>query len=378
MMSAPRVHLDTGFCSTEMKKKPRNENVGRRVFEALVLATTLCLLVIGCKTAQRDAKIEKKQLRIPRVSKPWNEALRLVGDGKTLYSDFTLIRDKLDRWHCIGTFGVGSDGIGNGYAPSDGYALFHAVGDSLSIPMRHVDKIACQIPSKEAVMWAPGAMWNRDKSIAFLYYFHFFVKPEDKPESCVRLLTSSSPDLGVWRPCSNRELAEGNMVFREKDDRDFCVFWDERLGTYLMYYCSSLAPGPRVRTSNDLVHWSEPVTVLRASPTDPHGYGESPFVLYRDGYYYLWVSGIDYSHTHLYISEDPFNFGDAIANSIEETPGHALECVSDHGKDYMACSMVSTVPSATPAAHDLDGILIQPMRWDTPDPVMEARVTRKP
>jgi hypothetical protein len=91
----------------------------------------------------------------------------------------------------------------------------------------------------------------------------------------------------------------------------------------------------------------------------------------------LWVSGIDYSHTSLYISEDPFNFGDAIANRIEDTPGHAPEIVTIDGKDLMACSMVSTVPSASPAAHDLDGILIQPLRWDEPDPGMEKRVTRK-
>ena len=44
----------------------------------------------------------------------------------------------------------------------------------------------------------------------------------------------------------------------------------------------------------------------------------------------------------------------------------------------MACSMVSTVPSASPAAHDLDGILIQPLRWDKPDSGMEERVTRQP
>ena len=125
------------------------------------------------------------------------------------------------------------------------------------------------------------------------------------------------------------------------------------------------------------MHWSDPVKVLRDSTGSPHGYSESPLVIYRNGYYYLWTSGIDYSHTHLFISEDPFNFGDAVTNSIEEQPGHAPEIVSDHGTDYMACSMVSTVPSVTPAAHDLDGILIQPLRWDAPDPGMAARVTRK-
>ena len=345
-------------------------------FLTIAFVLTLSCLTSRRAAAQPPAKAAQNELMIPRVSKPWKEALRLVGDGKTLHSDFTLIKDKLDRWHCIGTFGKGRDGLGNGMATSDGYTLFHAVGNTLETPMATLDKIPYQIESPQAYMWAPGAIWNRDRSTAFLFYFHYL--GGKTPEAvCARLLISKDPDLANWRPYAGTELSEQNMVFREVDDRDFCVFWDDRLGRYLIYYCSAESPGPRVRTSKDLLHWSEPKAVLKASPTDPHGYGESPFVLYRNGYYYLWVSGIDYSHTHLYISEDPFNFGDAIVNSIEETPGHAPEIVSDHGKDYMACSMVSTVPSATPAGHDLEGILIQPLRWDKADAGMEARVTRK-
>ena len=178
----------------------------------------------------------------------------------------------------------------------------------------------------------------------------------------------------AWLPYGGTHLAEKNMVFRQQDDRDFCVFWDDRLGTYLMYYaCAGVYPGlpglntiVRVRTSNDLFHWSDPVTVM-GPPPGGYQCAESPLVLYRDGYYYLSVSGIDYSRVSLYPA----------ANRIEEQPGHAPEIVSDKGKDYMACSMVSTVPSASPAAHDLDGILIHPLRWYKPDTGMEARVTRR-
>ena len=361
-------------------KESVDKNIAVRAATVILLAFGIGTLSAGCNTSRPGPGTEEKKLMIPRVTKPWKEAVWLVGDGKTLYSDFTLIKDKRNRWHCIGTFGKGSDGVGNGYAVSDGYTLFHAVGNSLEAPMTHLDKIPYQIASPQAFMWAPGATWNRDSSRAFMYYFHYFGwdgKNQTLPESvCCRLLTSTSPDLSTWRPYEGKELAEQNMVFRERDERDFCVFWDERLGKYLMYYCGA-ATGPRVRTSDDLLHWSDPVTVLKAPSNDPHGYAESPFVLYRNGYYYLWVSGIDYSHTPLYISEDPFNFGDAIANLIEDQPGHAPEIASENGKDYMACSMVSTVPSATPAAHDLDGILIQPLRWDNPDPGMENRVTRK-
>lgn len=344
----------------------------------------LLLPILGCSSKSQQSSVAKVELKIPRVTKPWKDALRLVGDGKTLCSDFALIKDQVGQWHCIGTFGKDGNGTGNGYAESDGYALFHAAGSSLNAPMMFTKKISYQIASPRAFMWAPGIVWSQDNTTAFLFYFHYLGSSEFK-ENCCRLLVSHSPDLAVWQPYDGTSLLEKNMVFREQDDRDFCIFWDDRLNSYLMYYaCAGTYPGLpglntiiRVRTSKDLLHWSEPVTVM-GPPPGGYQCAESPLVIYRDGYYYLWVSGIDYSRVSLYISEDPLNFGDPAANRIEEQPGHAPEIVSDHGTDYMACSMVSTVPSATPAAHDLDGILIQPLRWDAPDPSMAARVTRKP
>jgi len=356
-----------------------------------LLAASIAVLVCvdataeaaGGKVAQQNARGERKELKIPRVSKLWKDALRLVGGEKPLYSDFSLVKDKLGRWHCIGTFGEDPGTIGSGYELSDGYALFHAVGDSLEAPMKHLDKIPYQIESPQAFMWAPAVIWNKERTTAFLYYFHYLGTSEFK-ENCARVLTSNAPDLSAWRPYDGPELSEKNMAFRERDDRDFCVFRDEGLGAYLIYYaCAGEYPGlpglntiVRVRTSKDLRHWSEPTTVM-GPPPGGYQCAESPFVLCRNGYYYLWVSGIDYSRVSLYISEDPFSFGDPAANRIEEQPGHAPEIASDKGKDYMACSMVSTVPSASPAAHDLDGILIQPLLWEKPSSGMEERVCRK-
>src|ERR1035438_4525865 len=76
----------------------------------------------------------------------------------------------------------------------------------------------------------------------------------------------------AWLPYGGTHLAEKNMVFRQQDDRDFCVFWDDRLGTYLMYYaCAGVYPGlpglntiVRVRTSNDLFHCSDRTSATSA------------------------------------------------------------------------------------------------------------------
>jgi hypothetical protein len=339
------------------------------------------------KYPDASGKPESRKLMIPRVTKPWSEAMLFVGNGKTLYSDFTFIKDKKGRWHTMGCFGIEPDGVGNGWAISDGYSMFHAVGSSLDQPMKLLPKIYPQIKTpKQAIMWAPGAIWNKDSTTAYMYYFHHYgwewegevAKAQILPqEGCARLLVSNSDDLETWKPYDGGELEEQNMIFREIDDRDFCVFWDERIGKYLLYYCSSLSSGSKVRTSDDLIHWSAPKTILTEPAGDPHGYSESPFVLYRDGYYYLWVSGIDYSHTSLYISEDPFNFGDAITSKIEDTPGHAPEIVSEKGVDYMACSMVSTYPSKFPSDHDLEGIYIQKLKWENAEKGMEKRITRK-
>ena len=160
--------------------------------------------------------------------------MRLVGDGKAHYSDFAFIRDKGERWHCIGTYGKAGHEAGSGHTPSDGHALFHAVGDSLDKPMTLQDKVPYRIASPPAHMWSPAAIWNRDRTPACLYYFHY-LGSSDFQENCVRLLTSASPDVAVWQPDEGTELPERNLVFRERDDRDFCVFWDDRSGVYLMY-----------------------------------------------------------------------------------------------------------------------------------------------
>jgi hypothetical protein len=138
----------------------------------------------------------------------------------------------------------------------------------------------------------------------------------------------------------------------------------------------------RVRTAHDPLNWSKGRTVLGTPP----GYieAESVFVIERNGYYYLWVSGSDYSKMSLYISTDPFNFGDATANRIEEQPGHAAEIVHAEGRYWMACSAVASVPNLNfpgddlpITQHDLEGVWLQPLEWRAATAETLARVFSK-
>ena len=63
------------------------------------------------------------QILMPRLSVPWSESVRILGDsvpGKTFYSDFLMIRDKMTpaRWHAVGIH-------------KSMNTLYHAVADSL-------------------------------------------------------------------------------------------------------------------------------------------------------------------------------------------------------------------------------------------------------
>jgi hypothetical protein len=55
-----------------------------------------------------------------------------------------------------------------------------------------------------------------------------------------------------------------------------------------------------------------------------------------------------------------------------------VEVITHRGHEYIAGSMLSTVPSATPAGHDLEGIYVQPLKWEPAAAEMESRVTRQP
>jgi hypothetical protein len=118
------------------------------------------------------------------------------------------------------------------------------------------------------------------------------------------------------------------------------------------------------RTSPDLREWSEPVIVSAGgqAATQSNWYGgdaECPFVVHRDGLFYLFrnqLYGVPSLNTQ-YASPDPLNFGVGHDRFRAGTlPVAAPEVFQHQGQWYIA--------ALNPG---LDGIRIARLRWQQPD-----------
>jgi beta-xylosidase len=92
-----------------------------------------------------------------------------------------------------------------------------------------------------------------------------------------------------------------------------------RVGNEWVCYYTGFDPGKRrpckvyARTSDDLIHWSDYREVAWGGFASGTGLwsAECPFVIHRDGLYYLFRTS-EYrspARTHVYCSSDPFDFG---------------------------------------------------------------------
>ena len=221
------------------------------------------------------------QILMPRLSVPWSESVRILGDsvpGKTFYSDFLMIRDKMTpaRWHAVGIH-------------KSMNTLYHAVADSLFGEW----KLQPDIVSTDSVvrMWAPFAIWSPRGDSAYMYYHHGLGPDGGDMWNSMRVLAAAGPDLDRWTKYdvyAEQEAAPGvrNIVFTGPVPRDACIFFDESLDKYIMYYADDAPRAIQARTSDDAVHWSEPVPVMGIpDPQEAFVTPESPFVIRRDGLY---------------------------------------------------------------------------------------------
>lgn len=267
--------------------------------------------------------------------------------GRRRYlNDHTLIRAG-GRWH---VFGIVGDGAPPGQAPDSAaeISFAHASAPGPYGPWTpHPDALTAD-PSYygEEHLWAPyvleagGTFW--------MFY------AAGGPAGGAAVNAATSTDLSTWT-----RLPSGPL-FRGLAARDPMVL--RTGGEWVMYYTELSGPhGHHVvacRRSADLVRWSGPETVFTDASTDATvSVTESPYVVERDGWYYLFTGPRGgYEGTDVFASRDPFRFGpDGWAGHV---PGHAVEVFRD-GEEWYASA----------AGWFRQGLYVAPLLWrDAPPP----------
>ncbi|MFF5804636.1 family 43 glycosylhydrolase [Streptomyces sp. NPDC012746] len=264
-------------------------------------------------------------------------------------NDHTLIKAS-GRWHL---FSIVGDSAPPGDSPDssaevtfahasapDPYGPWTPHADALSVDRSYFGEEHLWAP---CVVEAGGTFW-------------MFYAAGGRGGAAINLATST--DLFTWTRVPSGPLFRGiaardPMVLRIAD-------------AWVMYYTELSAPHGRhivsVRRSTDLLNWSAPETVFTDATTDTTpSVTESPCVVERDGWYYLFIGPRGgYEGTDVFASRDPFRFGlDGYAGHV---PGHAVEVVSD-GQDWYASA----------AGWFRQGLYVAPLDWrDTPPPWQSA------
>ena len=140
--------------------------------------------------------------------------------------------------------------------------------------------------------------------------------------------------------------------------RDSYILKDK--GIYYYYYTRTysevdLRSCVAVRTSTNLKQWSGPKIVhTQAFEVDWGGDAESPFIVKRNGVFYLFVcrAMTEYNQTHVYWSKDPMNF--PIANLVCELPTHASEIIKVSEDEWYISN----------TGWDKKGVFLAKLKWE--------------
>ena len=224
-----------------------------------------------------------------------------TGEQETWYiNDHCFVRGEDSVWHLFGITHA------EPAAPLDERSFAHATSPKLTAAPWRKQPFALTTDDMqgERHLWAPHIIRHDG-----IYYMFYCAGGDDNTRYRIHLATS--PDLWHWeRHAANPLIVDGY------DARDPMVL---RIGDqWVLYYTATDQPagGYHVvacRTSADLITWSERRIVFQDSKTGTYGGGtESPFVVRRGPYFYLFIGPRgdymrDYDRTEVFRSQDPFS-----------------------------------------------------------------------
>lgn len=287
-------------------------------------------------------------------------------------NDHTVVEHNDGTWHLIGI-----TSHSNGGAQYED-ALAHGVGNQLIEEDGYVEKPVVEEDGKGS--WAPHIVKHGDTY--FMYYATdaegiVTTNPGEENASPTMLYMATSTDLYTW----NNETQSIKMDRPGRFNRDPMILKvDDK---WLMYATWIEAETGRSVVSlyetSDLYNWTFEGYALTVGGNAPHvswGSTESPFVFYRDGYYYLSVTLTDsghstYENTAIFRSSNPRNFGyyDGSKEQAEDCeyvtslPLHAPEYIESDGEWY-----VTTCGWKNLSSHEVAkrGAAIAKLQWSIP------------
>lgn len=263
-------------------------------------------------------------------------------------NDHTLVKANDGTWHM---FGITS-------GPQGEVQFAHATAANVRGPWKREADVLHVDPNyfREVHVWAPHVIEHRGT-----YYMFYAGGERDGNGANAAISVATSKDLFTWtrRP-------EGPLFRDGLEARDAFV---TRIGTqWVMYYTGSTLPNQGkyavlYRTSDDLIRWSERRIAYTDGATTTSGpcATESPFVVERDGSFYLFLGPRGgYVGTDVFRSSDPFHF--EVANYAGHFPSHAAEVVRD-GDQWLVTS----------AGTFQRGLYIAELHWRTSPPIWQSR-----
>ncbi len=287
----------------------------------IIFGLFMMLFSAGCQSVEKkdlkDIQTEEKEEKEPCV-----QGKMEVGPMFTMYKlgyayDHSIIySDEDEKWHLYGIEG------GN-------KSFIHLTATSLTQEGWEKHK---SFKYKDMEIWAPHIIKHED--IYYMYYTSIGVP------RAIRLATSK--DLWNWEhPSDDPVFAWKNEYTNNMKNKDPMVFWDEVNNQWVMYV-SMLKDAKHwvvgYATSKDLLKWTEPSICFDEHTTSPGI--ESPFVVKRGEYYYLFLSARPWPHgaEEVFKSKDPYNW--KVTDLVKSiNPWHAAEVIQDHdGQWYLSRS----------------------------------------
>ncbi|MCL3779054.1 hypothetical protein EMN47_01525 [Prolixibacteraceae bacterium JC049] len=272
----------------------------------LILAT-----MVGCKTANENTEKEVTYKPATNIT---------LGEEFTIYKlpfayDHSIIYNKTDKkWHLYGI-----------QQPQTKF--IHLTADSLTQRgwVKHEP-----FTYKGREIWAPHIVLH--DGVYYMFYTAIGVPRE------IRLATSK--DLFNWEHHSEKPLfAFKNEFTNNMKNKDPMVY--RHNDEWIMYYSMMKDAKHWVvgySTSKDLLSWSDPKICFDENTESPGV--ESPFVVKRGKYYYMFLSARPWPHgaEEIFISESPYHWeAKDLVKSIN--PWHAAEVVQDFdGQWYLSRS----------------------------------------